>query len=67
MTFSKAAWIRDAYSRAPSYPFLRVIQWFNDYAYADPNSADFRVTTSTAQDGSVQPLPPSVPERGAAS
>jgi hypothetical protein len=56
-TFSKAAWIRDAYSRAPSYPFLRVVQWFNDYAYADPRSADFRVTTSTAQDGSVQPLP----------
>ena len=59
VTFSKAAWIRDAYSRAPSYPFLRVIQWFNDYAYADPSSADFRVTTGTAQDGSVQPLPPS--------
>ena len=58
-TLSKAAWIQDAYSRAPSYPFLRVVQWFNDYAYANPNSADFRVTTSTAQDGSVQSLPPS--------
>ncbi|MEM3433516.1 MAG: glycosyl hydrolase [Candidatus Methanomethyliaceae archaeon] len=56
-TLTKAAWIQDAYQQAPAYPFLRAVQWFNDYAYADPNSADFRVTTSTAQDGDVRPLP----------
>lgn len=56
-TPTKADWIRDAYQRAPTYPFLRAVQWFNDFAYADPNNADFRVTTSTAQNGKVEPLP----------
>lgn len=55
---SKAGWIQNAYDHAISYPFLRAIQWFNDYAYADHRSADFRVTTGTAQDNAVQPLPP---------
>jgi hypothetical protein len=39
----KAAWIQDAYSKLPQYAFLRGIVWFNDYAYADPKYADFRV------------------------
>lgn len=54
---TKAEWILDAYQKAENYPFLRAIVWFNDYAYASPSAADFRVTTSTAQDGSVSPLP----------
>ena len=53
---SKAAWIRGAYAQALRHPFLRAIQWFNDYAYADPREADFRVTTSSAQDGDVVAL-----------
>lgn len=58
VTLTKAAWIRDAYQQAPAYPFLRAVQWFNDFAYADPGSADFRITTSTAQAGDVRPLEP---------
>ena len=54
---TKADWILDAYSKMGSYPFLRAVVWFNDYAYASPSYADFRVTTSTAQDGSVSPIP----------
>ncbi len=55
---SKAAWIRDAYQQAPEYPFLRAVQWFNDFAYASADNADFRITTSTAQDGDVRPISP---------
>jgi len=61
-TLSKAAWIGDLYARAPNYPFLRSIVWFNDYAQANPSFADFRVTTSSAQlisPDSVNPLPSS--------
>jgi beta-mannanase len=54
---TKADWILDAYQKAENYPFLRSIVWFNDYAYANPSGADFRVTTGTAQDGSVSSLP----------
>ena len=54
---TKSQWIADTYQKATSYPFLRAIVWFNDYAMASPALADFRVTTSTAQDGSVSPLP----------
>jgi beta-mannanase len=54
---TKSAWITDAYQRAPNYPFLRSIVWFNDYAYADANSSDFRITTSTAASGSVSAVP----------
>lgn len=50
---SKAAWINDAYQKMPQFPFLRGVVWFNDYAYASPSGADFRVT-STAP---VLPLP----------
>lgn len=54
---TKSDWIADTYQKATSYPFLRAIVWFNDYAMANPSAADFRVTTGTAQDGSVSPLP----------
>jgi hypothetical protein len=44
---SKAYWIQDAYNAIPQLPFIRGIIWFNDYAFEEPNSADFRVTTGT--------------------
>ena len=59
-TLSKADWITDLYQRAPSYPFLRSVVWFNDYAAASASQADFRVTTGSAAVGSadsVDPLP----------
>jgi beta-mannanase len=55
---TKADWIIEAYNQAQNYPFLRAVTWFNDYAYANPSFPDFRVTTGTAQDGGVNPLPP---------
>ncbi len=52
---SKEQWIADAYLKAQNYIFLRGVVWFNDL---DPGySADFRITTSTYRDGSVQSLP----------
>ena len=39
----KAGWIQDAFSKMPQYPFLRGVVWFNDFAYASPSQADFRV------------------------
>ena len=55
---TKADWITNVYEQAQNYPFLRSIVWFNDYAFANPSGADFRVTSGTAQDGGVNPLPP---------
>jgi len=40
----KANWIKSALELSKQFPFLRGIVWFNDFAYANPNSADFRVT-----------------------
>lgn len=54
---SKAGWIADAYNKILGYPFLRVVTWFNDFAYEDSTNADFRVTTGTTEFGSVNPLP----------
>jgi hypothetical protein len=54
---SKTDWITDAYQKIPQYPFLRMVVWFNDYAYEDSSEADFRVTTGTTDFGDVQPLP----------
>ena len=55
----KANWILDAYAQIPNYPFLRGAFWFNDFAYADPTRADFRVTTSSdISSGNVTPLEP---------
>lgn len=54
---SKAAWITDAYQKIPQHPFLRMVVWFNDYAYEDSSDADFRVTSGTTDFGDVQPLP----------
>lgn len=59
-SLSKADWITNTYAQAPNYPFLRSIVWFNDYAYENPSSADFRVTTGSAASGTpadVHPLP----------
>ncbi len=60
---SKATWITDAYAQIPTYPFVRAVLWFNDYAYGNRTQADFRVTTGSADCVSgggcsgVQPLP----------
>lgn len=59
---TKAGWISDLYQRAPNYPFLRSVVWFNDYAAANSSLADFRVTTGSADESSpdsVDPLPSS--------
>ncbi|MGB2897321.1 MAG: glycosyl hydrolase [Anaerolineales bacterium] len=56
-TLSKADWIAELYQRAPEYPFVRSVVWFNDFAGANPGLADFRVTTGTAASGSVSQLP----------
>ncbi len=54
---TKAEWIADTYTKAQNHPFLRSVIWFNDYAYANPSGADLRVTTGTAAEGGVNPLP----------
>lgn len=43
----KAAWITDAYTRLQTYPLLRAVTWFNDYAFHNTDQADFRVWTNT--------------------
>ena len=60
---SKADWIADAYLKAPNYPFLRSIVWFNDYAGSIPTNPDFRVTTTSQPSGppNVSPLPAAPP------
>ncbi|PWH15044.1 MAG: hypothetical protein DDG59_11925 [Anaerolineae bacterium] len=40
----KARWINNALKNLPNYPFLRGFVWFNDFAYANSNDADFRIT-----------------------
>lgn len=54
---SKASWIADAYSKIPTFPFVRGVYWFNDYAYASRSRPDFRVTSGTSDAGGVFPLP----------
>lgn len=54
---TKENWITEAYAALPTYPFVRAVVLFNDYAYASPQYADFRVTTGTRQDGYVGQLP----------
>ena len=52
---SKSAWLADAFTRMQSYPLLRAVTWFNDYAYHSTDHADFRVvaTTNYAYTGST--------------
>jgi hypothetical protein len=44
---SKSAWLTDAFTRMQSYPLLRAVTWFNDYAYHSTDQADFRVVSTT--------------------
>ncbi len=44
---SKTAWMQDAYTRLQTYPLLRAVVWFNDYAYHNTSQADFRVWQNT--------------------
>jgi len=52
----KTQWITDAYQKASNYPFLRAMIYYNDRDSVNPN-ADFRITSSTANDGNVSSLP----------
>ena len=60
---AKASWVSEAYRNILTYPFVRAVVWFNDYAYGNRTQADFRVTTGSADCASgggcsgVQPLP----------
>ncbi|MCC6956894.1 MAG: hypothetical protein IT316_08890 [Anaerolineales bacterium] len=55
----KATWIAQTYQDVPSFPFVRSILWFNDYAGANPYDADFRVTNTTPTGSGIGPLPAS--------
>ena len=54
---TKASWITDAFQKIPEFPFVRATVWFNDYAFASPSGADFRVTSGTAASQQVAQLP----------
>jgi beta-mannanase len=44
---NEAAWIADTYQRVQSFPLVRAIVWFNDYAYHAVGQSDFRVWPNT--------------------
>lgn len=44
---NKQDWITDTYQRMQTYPLVRAVTWFNDYAYHNTDQADFRVWTNT--------------------
>ncbi|MBP7691741.1 MAG: hypothetical protein KA764_07475 [Anaerolineales bacterium] len=46
LTQSKSGWLADAYTRMQTYPLLRAVVWFNDYAYHNLDEADLRVATT---------------------
>jgi len=52
----KAGWIQDSYNRMPSYPNLRAVVWYNDFAGGAPGPLDFRVWT----DSVTSPVPENV-------
>mgnify|MGYP001128644444 CR=1 FL=1 len=54
---SKTAWIANIYGAMRNYPNVRAIVWFNDFAYADPSEADFRVTVTSKYGAVPGPLP----------
>jgi hypothetical protein len=60
---TKAEWVMDAYQQAEQFPFIQALVWFNDYDFADPDKADFRVVGGSSQDpdpwheGYAYPLP----------
>jgi len=57
----KANWISDMFNRAPQFPFLRAIVWFNDYAFANTSADDFRVYDADgANDPSTAPVNTSI-------
>lgn len=44
---SKGSWVTNAYASMQTYPLLRAVVWFNDYAYHNTDRPDFRVATTT--------------------
>jgi hypothetical protein len=54
---SKAAWIANFYRAMEDYPNVRAIVWFNEFAYGNPNEADFRVTGTSKYGAAPGPMP----------
>lgn len=44
---NKEGWITEAYATMRTFPLLRAVSWFNDYAFHNVNNADFRVWTNS--------------------
>ena len=53
---SKAQWIANLYRGATTYPNIRAVVWFNDFAYNNPSEADFRVTVASQYGAVPGPL-----------
>jgi hypothetical protein len=54
---SKAQWITNIYRALADYPNVRAIVWFNEFAYGNPNEADFRVTVTSKHGAVPGPMP----------
>lgn len=53
---SKVDWIADSYAKVLTYPNVRAMVWFNDYAWNKPGEADFRVTITSQYGEQPGPL-----------
>lgn len=54
---SKTEWIANIYRGLTEYPNVRAVVWFNDFAYNNPDEADFRVTVTTQYGSLPGPMP----------
>ena len=54
---SKTDWITNIYRGLAEYPNVRAVVWFNDFAYNNPDEADFRVTVTTQYGSLPGPMP----------
>jgi hypothetical protein len=54
---SKTNWISNIYRGLVEYPNVRAVVWFNDFAYNNPDEADFRVTVTTQYGSLPGPMP----------
>jgi hypothetical protein len=53
---SKAEWIAHTHQVLQGYPNLRSTVWYNDFAFGDQNSADFRITVTSQYGDKPAPL-----------
>lgn len=58
---NKEGWIADALGRLQTYPLVRAVSWFNDFAYHSTAHADFRIWTNTKVGVGYESLPGDVP------